>query len=65
MEGEDKLVSVLGALGSAELEVLEGWSEIRRTACVMVGWKGPPNGECLRRCVGSTWPEKNQADRIL
>lgn len=37
--------------------------ESRRTASEMEGWKGPPWGECLRRCAGRTWPEVKKVVR--
>lgn len=52
-----------GVVGDAWGE--ERGAETRRTASVMVGWKRPPRGECFKRWVGRTWPEKNQAEVIL
>lgn len=34
-------------------------------ACVMVGWKRPPYGECARRWHGSVWPREKKVERSL
>lgn len=34
-------------------------------AWVIVGWKGPPNGEYALRWVGSVWPNEKKVERAL
>jgi len=42
-------------VGRSFEEVVKGWAESRRIACVIVGWKRPPwRGELAPRWVGST-----------
>jgi hypothetical protein len=55
-EGEEWEVLGLGS------EAENGWAERRRIAWVMVGWKRPPCGEYLVRCIGRVWPNEKNAD---
>lgn len=59
-EGEGGGAGVRGCWGM----VKGGW-ERRRTASVMVGWKGPPWGEWARRWVGRVWPRVKKVDANL
>ena len=44
---------------------MNGLDDRRRIACVIVGWNGPPWGECLERWVGSVCPNvKNAASGL-
>jgi hypothetical protein len=52
---------VLGAVRSSK----NGPRERSRIACVMVGWKRPPNGEWAVRCVGSTCPNVKNVEMPL
>lgn len=49
-----------GAAGDAGW--LKGWEERSRMACVIVGWKRPPNLEYAARCVGRVWPSMKNVD---
>lgn len=44
---------------------VNGARERRRIACVIVGWKRPPWGECARRWVGRVWPREKNVARAL
>lgn len=43
----------------------KGARERRRMACVMVGWKSPPCGECARRWHGRVWPSEKKRESTL
>lgn len=48
-----------------ELALENGGCERSRTACVIVGWNRPPNGECARRWVGRVCPKLKKSENAL
>jgi hypothetical protein len=58
------LGDVIGFLGGS-FSSKNGPRESKRIACVMVGWKRPPNDECAERWVGKTCPRVKNVERPL
>lgn len=46
-------------------ESWESREDSSRMAWVIVGWKRPPWGECMLRCVGKTWPNAKKVENVL
>jgi hypothetical protein len=67
VKGSDKSGLAIDGFGvsGGSLEWMNGPLERRRMACVIVGWKSPPNCECIERWVGSTWPREKNVERTL
>ena len=68
--GEEKGSAMSGECseGFTEEGASAGWKggwERRRMASRIVGWKGPPWGECWKRWVGRTWPRVKNVDNAL
>lgn len=55
---------VVGFVGGS-FSSRKGPRDRRRIACVMVGWKRPPNVEWADRWVGRTWPSVKKVDSPL